>query len=456
MSRKTGDPVRLRVINTIESRRLLEGVKRVMIGFSGGIDSSVLFDILLSLRRRYGFELFALHVNHMIRGAESDSDEEFVKRICEKAGVPLYVVKADVPALAKAEGKSTELAAREARYAAFAKTADENGIDVTATAHNADDNVETVIYNLARGASLNGICGIPYKRGNIIRPLLDIPRKEIERYAKDREIEFVRDSTNDDEFCIRNKIRHRVIPVLKEINASLADTVTAETNLFETIRNYLVGEAALLSGDISAQNEAVILQYIFDSCPVLCDLETATRIVRAVKEKKRRVFMISDNVYAVTDSGAVNFGSHFKRDFTGIEYTPLHKGKNILASGKVEIYYNSQPKNFNDINNFSTIIALHSVIIGEAVYARARTEGDAVRINGITKTLKKEFINKKIPLEYRGLIPVICTYTDSDIVCVPYIGTSDKFKSQGGKCDTFTVCLKFNENNNPEKDGDPI
>ncbi len=456
MNNLSGDSVRLRlrVIKTIDERRLLSGVKKVLIGFSGGIDSSVLFDVLLSLRVRYNFTLYALHFNHMIRGAESDADEESVKQRCREAGITLFTVRSDIPALARAQGKSLELAARDARYKAFYETAEQNGIDAVATAHNADDNAETVIYNLARGAGLCGIRGIPYRRGNIIRPLLDVPRKDIELYAKRRNIVYVNDSSNSDETFSRNKIRRRVIPVLKEINSSFIETLTAESNYFETVENHIKNEAAALDGDISEHGDAVILQYIYDRCPVFCDSETACRMLQAIKSKKRRTFMVSDGIKAVTEAGRVNFGSFIETEFDKIEYTPLTVGENILAGGKVTVFYNCEPKNFNDINNFSTTITLRSVIIREAIYVRARAEGDTLRVNGMTKSVKKEFINKKIPAALRGLVPVVCAGTD--IVCVPYVGVSDKYKAitTPGKneCCTFTFCL--NRNNNPEKEKD--
>jgi tRNA(Ile)-lysidine synthase len=176
MSKKITDIVRLKVIKTIESHNLLDNAKRVMAGFSGGADSSVLLDVLMSLRERYGFELSAVHVNHQIRGEESDHDEAFAKEVCYKAGIILWTVRVDVPALVKEKSLSLEDAARQARYEVFSKIAAENGIDLIATAHNADDNAETVLFNLTRGSALKGLGGIPYKRQNIIRPLLDVSR----------------------------------------------------------------------------------------------------------------------------------------------------------------------------------------------------------------------------------------------------------------------------------------
>lgn len=450
MSKKITDIVRLKVIKTIESHNLLDNAKRVMAGFSGGADSSVLLDVLMSLRERYGFELSAVHVNHQIRGEESDHDEAFAKEVCHKAGIILWTVRVDVPALVKEKSLSLEDAARQARYEVFSKIAAENGIDLIATAHNADDNAETVLFNLTRGSALKGLGGIPYKRQNIIRPLLDVSRGEIEEYAKYKNIPYVTDSTNLSDLYTRNKIRHQVVPVLKGINPSFINTITSQSKLYDRISRYLSETAEKLDGDISDKDEVLILQYIYNRCPEFLDLETAWKIVNAVKAKARRKFAVTQSLYAFTEGGKVNFGSQTNDEPEYIEYTLLKEGKNILAKGNVVIYYNINSKNFNDINKKSTTITLHSDIINEDIFVRTRCEGDTLKISGITKSIKKEFINKKIPRKYRGLIPVICS--GGDIVCVPFIGTSDKFKAKGENKSTFTVCLNFNVKT--EKDGE--
>ncbi|NLN55962.1 MAG: tRNA lysidine(34) synthetase TilS [Clostridiales bacterium] len=454
MYKKVSDILRLKVIKTIEGHNLLNGANRVMVGFSGGADSSVLLDVLLSLRKRYGFEVSAVHINHKIRGKESDSDEEFVRQVCRNRGITLFVEQIDVPALAKVSKASLELAAREARYSTFFDIAEKNSIDLIATAHNANDNAETAIFNLVRGSALKGLCGIPYKRGKIIRPLLDVTREEIEDYATEKGISYVTDSTNSEDLYTRNKIRHTVLPVLKEINPSFINAFTRQSVLFEKINEYLTGQAKEISGDISEKDEVLILQYIYNNCPEFLDMETAEKISKAVREKTNRKFAVSRNLYAVTDSGSVNFRSHPENNGEFIEYTRLSTGKNILAGGKVVIYYNNSPKNFNHINKNSTTITLRSDIINGAVFVRPRNSGDTLRLNGITKSIKKEFINKKIPLKYRGLIPIICA--ENEIIGVPFIGIADKYKPTTDKRDIFTIVFDFQYNVKTEKDGDSV
>lgn len=167
-------------INTFESGVLsalgrlcgkLHG-KKILVGLSGGADSVSLLLALKALSAENGFEVRAMHLNHLIRGGEAYRDEEFCKELCGKLCVPLSVERADIPAAARAAGQSLELCAREYRYKALIKLSEDNDIDYIATAHNADDNAETVLYNVLRGSGLDGVCGIPAKRGNIIRPIL--------------------------------------------------------------------------------------------------------------------------------------------------------------------------------------------------------------------------------------------------------------------------------------------
>lgn len=442
MNNKAHDKIRLKVIRTIETHGLLQGAKNVLLGFSGGMDSSVLFDILLSLREKYGFTLYASHINHSLRGEESDSDEEFVKKRCEEFGVKLFITRVNIPELASQSGKSIELAARETRYAAFAETAKQKGIQRIATAHHADDNAETMIFNLTRGAGLEGLSGIPYQRKAIVRPLLDVTREEIQRYAQVHGIPFVSDATNADESFARNKIRRRVIPVLKEINPAFVETAAAKSSFFSLAARRLSDEAARLKGDLSGEDEVLVLQYIFQNCPVYCGAENALRILKALTAKKRRVFSLSGGMFAYCENGVLHFGPYKKPKNEKLEYTRLCSGKTILAGGKVVIYRNPDGKNFNDINKFSTTITLYSAIINEAIFAKTRTEGDVLRINGMTKTLKKELINKKVPAVYRGLIPVVVT--EKETVCVPFVGVSDKFQAKDALLrETFVFCFDF-------------
>ena len=211
----------------MDSYDMLTAGGRVVVGLSGGADSVCLLLVL----KKLGYEVHALHVNHMIRGGEADRDESFVRELCEREGIELTVVRKDVPVLAKELHMSEEEAGRHIRYEAFEELATQLGGSrkavKIAVAHNKNDLAETVIYNMIRGSSLQGIAGIRPVRGRIIRPLLMTKRTEIENYLSSVDQEFITDSTNLKTDYTRNRIRLEVLPILEELNDGAVDHLAA-------------------------------------------------------------------------------------------------------------------------------------------------------------------------------------------------------------------------------------
>ena len=199
----------------------------VVLGVSGGADSVALLSFFVSLRNSVAPKLLlkVVHVNHMIRGEEADSDQEFVEELCKRLNVPYKVYREDIPAMAKKLDMTEEEAGRNYRYKAFIECALELEMEYKckcriAVAHNKDDLAETVLYNLIRGSSLLGLAGIKPVRDMIIRPLLDTSRAELEEYLKELGQDYVTDSTNLETEYTRNKIRHLVMPELKKMNSA--------------------------------------------------------------------------------------------------------------------------------------------------------------------------------------------------------------------------------------------
>ncbi|MBR1383289.1 MAG: tRNA lysidine(34) synthetase TilS, partial [Ruminococcus sp.] len=205
-----------KVRKTISKYDMINEGERLLAGLSGGADSVALLLCLLEL----GYDIRACHVNHCLRGAESDRDQKFCEELCERLGVELIVRRIDVKGYCQANSLSTEEGARILRYKAF----EEAECSKICTAHNLDDCLETALFNLARGSGLKGISSIPPKRDNIVRPMIACSRSEIEEFLAQRGQGFVTDSTNLEDEYSRNKIRHKVIPVLKELNPSLVKT----------------------------------------------------------------------------------------------------------------------------------------------------------------------------------------------------------------------------------------
>ena len=204
---------------------------KLLIAISGGVDSVVLFHLLHKLN----YDVSLAHCNFKLRGKESDLDEEFIKNLNQISANQIFTIIFDTEKYAKEHKLSTQIAARELRYNWFQKLITEHKFEYVLTAHHADDNLETFLIHLTRGSGLDGFTGIPKVNGNIVRPLLAFSRKEILNYAKDHDIEWREDASNASNKYIRNKIRHQVLPVLKEINPSILDSfATTLENLQES------------------------------------------------------------------------------------------------------------------------------------------------------------------------------------------------------------------------------
>ena len=214
--------MRDKVLETIRKYGMIGQGDHVCAAVSGGADSAALLAFLLSLRDSMGLAVTACHLNHCLRGEEADRDEAFVRELCRRWQVPLTVERVPVAELARQEHLSEETAGRKARYDLFERLHRETGCKV-ATAHTLSDNLETVLFSMARGTGLRGMCGIQPVRDYLIRPLITVTRQEVEAYCAENGISFVTDSTNFSEEYTRNRIRLRLVPELYALNPALPE-----------------------------------------------------------------------------------------------------------------------------------------------------------------------------------------------------------------------------------------
>lgn len=219
---------------------MISAGETVCVGLSGGADSVSLLFALRELGGELGFGVRAVHINHGLRGEESERDMRFCERLCGELGIALEVRRLDLAAV-KTKHESLEECARKARYQAFCEVM--RG-DKLATAHNLNDNAETVLLNLMRGTGLRGLCGIPPKRGSIIRPLIRCSRAEVEEYCRENSLSYVTDSTNLSDDYTRNRVRHAILPEMLKINPSLPDTISRMTELLRGDSDFLEELAA--------------------------------------------------------------------------------------------------------------------------------------------------------------------------------------------------------------------
>ena len=220
----------------ISQHNLTQKDNKILLAVSGGIDSIVMTDLFY----KSGFKNIAIaHCNFSLRGEESDGDEKHVRQFALEHDIPIFVIRFHTKEYAKMHKVSTQVAARELRYAWFKRLRAEHGFDFIAIAHNMNDNMETVLLNLTRGSGLTGLTGIKAKNEYIIRPLLFATRQMIEEYSKENDITYREDSSNSENKYNRNKIRHLVTPVLKEINSAVEENISETSERLSEIESYI-------------------------------------------------------------------------------------------------------------------------------------------------------------------------------------------------------------------------
>lgn len=260
----------LKKVNSfIEEQHLLKKQDKVLVGFSGGADSLALLDVLRSL----GYNCVAVHMNFQLRGEEALRDEDFVVDYCREHSIALYVERVDTKAYAKSKSVSIEMAARELRYDYFHKMLSMTGAARVAVGHHSDDSIETFFINLLRGSGIRGLKGISPLQGKVIRPLLCVDRQEILSWLKQRNLQYVTDSSNQETLYRRNKIRHQLIPLLQSIEPSASAAIvrsmqhlTAPASLY----NKAIAEAMdrlKLNNSFGDTQDCFIQSSDFDSYP---------------------------------------------------------------------------------------------------------------------------------------------------------------------------------------------
>ena len=228
-----------KITATIEKYEMINDGDSVCIALSGGADSVSLFNYFVENKNILKLkEIYACHLNHNLRGEESNRDEDYVRKLCAENNIKVFVKSMDINALCEKEGKSVEETARNARYDFFHEIHEKYNCKI-ATAHTLSDCMETAIFNMSRGTGTRGICGITPKRDYIIRPLIRCSRQEIEKYCYENQLIFVTDSTNNEDVYTRNRIRHGIIPKLYELNPSAEKAFMRLFEQCESEQSYL-------------------------------------------------------------------------------------------------------------------------------------------------------------------------------------------------------------------------
>ncbi len=422
--------MKTKFLDTIKKYSMFSDGDRVVVGLSGGADSMCLVSLLDEFKAELAITLCAVHVNHCIRGEEADRDEQFVRKFCEEKNIPLTVFRKDIPRISRETGESTELAARRVRYECFNKCAAEK----IATAHSASDRIETLLFNLSRGASLNGLCSIPPVRDNIVRPLIGITRGEIEEFCKANSIDYITDSTNLTDEYTRNKFRLNVIPELNSINPAFQknalrciELLNEENAYIESLADKLLEESLMPDGSLALENLLDEDKVIFRRV-VIKFLES-----RAVGEYEySHIGIITESKgkkFAVCLPGNIRVKSDGK-----ILYIENNSGNSSREALKEYIFNANDGISFTHGNKkYSVCISRekhekHGVFyadsdkIGEALVFRAKHPGDVIKPGKgrCSKPLRKLFNEMKIPAEERDFIYVLAD--EKGVVFVENIG----------------------------------
>ena len=421
----------------------------ILVGFSGGADSSALLHLLSRYGKLHGTRICAAHVNHGIRGDEADRDEAFCRSVCSSMGIEFFSIRADVPKIAKESGKSVETAARDLRYSFFEEIMERENIPILATAHNADDNLETMIFNLVRGSSLGGICGIPEARlcqgGCVIRPILCMPKADILRYCRDNSLEYVTDSTNTDTDYTRNKIRSEVIPRLCEINSGavknasrLSRALRADAICLDGMRDAFMDELCegfsvsteKLNGSPEAvASRALVALYKDISCGGSLEYTHISALRRlSAKGVPHSSVTLPDGIEAVIENGRLVFRKAEKKKDIPSYKAELNEGSNLISQTNCEIImvYSQNTKN---IYKNSILMSIDFDKISGKLFVRNRMAGDKIFTCGMHKSVKKLMCDKKIPVHLRDRLPVICD--GEGIVAIPLVALRDGVSAKG-------------------------
>ena len=389
----------------------------VLCALSGGADSMYLLCRLLEGREKYGWTVQAAHLNHGLRPT-ARRDEDFVRDWCGKRDVPLTVGHAAAGELARREGLSIEEAGRVLRYAFLEETARREGLELIATGHHAGDNAETVLMNLIRGCGLNGLTGIPERRGNIVRPMLEASRPEIEGYLTAHHVPHVEDETNADPAYTRNKVRHQLLPLLEELNPRAAAHIAAAARRLGEDEELLSAQAApLIAQGLDIPDGLALPVRALREAPRPLALRACAMLLERAGLGGEAVHLENILSIAAGDGPSAHVdvpGGSVRRQYELLVFSPgpepepgppppmeLVEGKSRWGDWTVTCIQGTCPE--------KAYISPWEFYLEPGRYTiRPRREGDRIALGPRpSKTVKKLMIDEKIPARRRDHVPVL-------------------------------------------------
>jgi len=458
-------------LNFIEEKELINREDGIVIGLSGGPDSVCLLNLLCSIRGKLNLKLAAVHINHMIRGDAADGDELYAKELCKKLKVDFYSKQIDINKYAKEKKLSSESAGRNVRYEYFKKVMLELNFNRIATAHNANDQAETILMRVMRGTGLEGLGGIPVSRDNIyIRPILFMKREEIEGYCEALNIKPRIDSTNLERIYSRNKVRLDILPYMKEnFNSEVIEAINRMGLLLQEDNKYIQSKVEEVYNEVCSRGveSVIIANKAFEY-----ERAIINRVIRkAIGEKSGNKYDLEmkhiNDIFSLTALGtnkrvdlprglyAMNiYGDiHIRSREESIEDDNLEviiSKEDILQQkisfGDYTIGFQciNKEENINYDENSLIKYFNYDKISGNIVI-RYRRNGDTIIPLGMRgkKKVKDIFIDMKIPKSKRDLIPII--QFGEDIAWIVEVKMSDKYRIDRQTKDILKITMKRKE-----------
>ncbi len=425
---------------TLQQYGMLPQGACVIIALSGGADSMALAFFLQALREERQLSLQAAHINHHLRGAESDRDEAFVREQCWKLAIPLQVLQADIAAEATRSGEGIEACARRVRYAYWQTLAQANNARI-ATGHTLSDSIETLLWHIARGTSTAGLCGIPPVRGNIIRPLIQCTRTEVEAYCAENAIPHITDSTNADEAFTRNFLRRQIVPRFYQMNPAFSEAVSRlqqsarEDEAYWQTQIQALLDAAAIPGGYDAgwldkQPPALLKRTIHRILWEQGAAHPTAKHIEAVRAllAKGGCADVEGPFRAVVAFGRLYFQEKSKRGEREQCELPFALG-NVYLFGKeyrINLQDSMQDREKEKVHKKDLKMSFDYDKINGKAKLRNRVPGDAIRLvgRGCTKSLKKLLNEAQIPCEERDRLLVIAD--DRGILWMEGFGATER------------------------------
>lgn len=425
-----------KALKKIKEKNLVEKNDRIVLGCSGGPDSIFLLEVFLKIKEEYNLTLALAHINHLYRGAEADRDENFVRDLGEKNGIQVFVKRKSMELMAKEEKITLEEAGREIRYSFFDEVLEKINGNKVALAHNLDDQVETFLFRLIRGSSLEGLEGINDRRDKYIRPINEIYKSEIIDYLDTNNIPYVVDSTNLENDYTRNSIRLDLIPFIeKRYNPKFKEKINSLLNEIREVNEILEVDYSkyIFENTLSAQElineksfyiKGKIINYYLNKNGVSVSRRKIENIINILSSGGSKKIKLDKSCTLIKeyDKIFVENGKIAEKEVKEIRMTvpgEAEFGSYIISA------FRETKKRDNDSSEFTT-----NLKEGDELLIRGRVQGDVMIPIGMDnyKKLKEIMINSKVPKDERGKIPVILL--DNEIVWAAGVKKSKKFISE--------------------------